>query len=182
MKLCNVIAILGAYILTLCSSPSHAVDTPGSMCAKADQVVFSCPLRSTGKIVSVCAAGDVSHGQGRFYYAYGGPATPELVYPSKDDGTADVFANSHLVYGGASGGTAYSFVNRGYRYIVYSVSGTGFDDGGVLVQRTGARRAAKDMKCQRGKITESADDAVIKAVTKWKPDPDIESHGLPSVD
>jgi hypothetical protein len=152
------------------------------MCAKADQVVFSCPLRNTRKVVSVCATGDISHGRGNFYYAYGHLAAPELVYPAKDQATTDAFTNSHLVYGGAGGGGAYSFVNKGYKYIVYSVSGTGFDDGGVLVQRVGARRAAKDMKCRPGKITESTDDAVIKAVTQWKPDPDIESHGLPAVD
>lgn len=181
MKPSKVMAILSAYTLMLCSSPSHALDAYESMCAKADQVIFSCPLRKTGKVVSVCAAGDVSRGEGRFYYAYGSPAAPELVYPKKDHSVANVFANSRLVYGGAGGGTAYSFVNKGYRYIVYSVSGTGFDDGGVLVQRKGARRAAKDMKCQQGEITESTNDAVINAVTKWKTDPDIESHGLPSV-
>lgn len=160
MKPFNTIALLIAYALMSFSSspPSHALDASGSMCAKADQVIFLCPLRKTGKIVSVCAAGDVDRGEGRFYYAYGSPTAPELVYPAKDHSVANVLANSHLVYGGAGGETAYSFVNKGYRYIVYSVCGTGFDDGGVLVQRKGARHAAKDMKCQQGRITESTSD------------------------
>ncbi|KTB67421.1 hypothetical protein [Pseudomonas fluorescens] len=48
------------------------VATPApTMCAKGDQPVFSCPLAGTRKTVSICAVGDVAHGAGRFYYAYG---------------------------------------------------------------------------------------------------------------
>jgi hypothetical protein len=106
---------------------------------------------------------------------------PELVYPSENQDAANAFTNSHLAYGGATGGTAYSFVNNGYKYIVYSISGTDMEDGGVLVQRVGALRATRDMKCQQGKITESEDDVLMKATMKWRPDLDIEAHGLPSV-
>lgn len=151
----------------------------GTMCTPTDKVIFSCPLEGGKKIVSICAAGGVDQKEGYFYYVYGRPFAPELMYPPENKKSASTFTYSHLVYGGATGGAAYSFVNNGYKYIVYSISGTGIEDGGVLVQRVGASRAARDMKCKQGKITESEDEVLIKAIMKWKPDVDIEAHGLP---
>ena len=151
------------------------------MCAKNESILFSCPLGNGKKVVSLCAASQSSQGQAAFYYAYGRPSSPELTYPPKGGEVAGTFAQTHLVYGGATGGTAYSFVNGSYKYIVYSISGTGLDDGGVLVQRLGQTNAVRDMKCQRGKIIESDDDKITKATGQWKSDSDLETHGLPSV-
>ena len=168
----NRATALIATLLGMCSLPSFAVDT---LCASTDKVVFSCTLANSKKIVSMCASSDAK----RFYYAYGLSATPELVYPARDQPSDGVFMRSHLVYGGASGGTAYSFVKQGYKYIVYSVSGTGFQDGGVIVQRAGDTGGAKKMQCQSSKIVESRDDGVIDATLKWKSDSQIAAHGLP---
>ena len=182
IKRSSVLTALVACLL-LAHSPLSGAAQPASasMCAKSDSIVFSCPLGNGKKVVSLCAASNAGQGQTPFYYAYGRPSSPELLYPPKGQVTTGAFARAHLVYGGASGGTAYSFINGGYKYIVYSISGTGFDDGGVLVQRLGQTDAVRDMKCQRGKITESDDDKVINATQQWKSDTDLETHGLPSV-
>ena len=51
------------------ASPAHAAAP--SHCAPAEQVIFSC---NTGaKIVSVCAAGDLSAGVGSISYRFGPP-------------------------------------------------------------------------------------------------------------
>lgn len=147
-----------------------------SLCAKADKIVFSCPLAESSKIVSLCAAGNAERYQ--FYYVFGRPHAPEMTYPAKGQDSTRAFAKSHLMYAGATGGYTYSFINQGYKYILYAVSGTGFDDGGILIQRAGEQTALKDMKCQPKKITESDDD-LLKATQKWKIDPDLNSHGLP---
>jgi hypothetical protein len=175
----NCTAVLFATLLGMCSLPSFAADTATTMCASTDKVVFSCPLGNGKKVVSMCASGDASPGHGRFYYAYGRPSAPELVYPAKNQPSDDLFMRSHLVYGGASGGTAYSFVKDGYKYIVYSIAGTGFHDGGIIVQRPGEAGVAKKMQCQSSKILESQDDDVIDATLKWKSDSPLATHGLP---
>src|SRR5579859_3281981 len=100
------------------SAPSGA-----TMCAKADAVVFSCPLSRGKKIVSMCAAGDIAGGHGRFYYAYGQPGSPELSYPADRQQADGAFARTHLGFAGNTGGYAYTFVNNGYKYVVYSISG-----------------------------------------------------------
>jgi hypothetical protein len=152
----------------------------GSMCTSTEKVVFSCSLAGRNKVVSMCAAGDVAHGAGRFYYAYGRPGAPELVYPATGQNVADPFTRSHLGFGGATGGYAYAFVNNQFKYIVYSISGTGINKGGVMVQRNGSSTVAADMKCQQTTIVESDDDGVLDSTLKWKNDPAISAHGLPS--
>jgi len=175
----NCLTALFATLLGMCSLPSLATDTASTLCASMDKVVFSCPLGNGKKIVSMCASGDAGQGHGRFYYAYGRPSTPELVYPAKDEPSDGVFMRSHLVYGGASGGTTYSFVKGGYKYIVYSIAGTGFHDGGIIVQRPGGAGVAKRTQCQSSKIVESQDDGIIDATLTWKNDSQITAHGLP---
>ena len=179
MKFKKIVA--GFALLPLCVTISHAADGAGTLCEKTDKVVFSCPLDTANKIVSICSSVDASGSSAHFRYVYGRLSKPELVFPPAGHPDTDAFANSHLVYGGGTGGTAYSFSNGGYKYIVYSISGTNFDRGGVLIQRAGATAALKEMKCQKGKIVESNDKTLIDTTMRWKPDPDIQAHGLPSV-
>lgn len=173
---------VSSICLPVVSPPAEAAsvsEAGGTMCEKTDQIVFSCPLAG-GKVVSICAAGGSAQEEGvRFYYAFGRPGAPELVYPDKDAGAGNAFSTSHLVYGKSASGIAYSFANGGYVYIVYWISGAGARDGGVLVQRIGAPRAEAEMKCRPGKITESDNDALMDSVMMWGHDPDIEANGLP---
>ncbi len=172
----NCTTALVVTFLGLCSLPSLAADTASTLCASTDKVVFSCPLGNGRKIVSMCASGDA----GRFYYAYGRPASPELIYPARDRPSDGVFTRTHLGFAGNNGGYAFAFVNGAYRYIVYSTSGSNNrQDGGVIVQRSGDAGVAKKMQCQSSRIVESQDDGVIDATLKWKSDSQIAAHGLP---
>lgn len=175
----NCTTALFVILLGMCSLPSLATDTASTLCAPTDKVVFSCPLGNGKKIVSMCTSGDASQEHEHFYYAYGRPSTPELVYPAKDQPSDGVFMRSHLVYGGASGGTAYSFVKDGYKYIVYSIAGTSFHDGGIIVQHRGDARVVKKMQCQAANIVESQDDHIIDTTLTWKSDSQLTTHGLP---
>ncbi|HEV2538093.1 MAG TPA: hypothetical protein VGU03_00130 [Frateuria sp.] len=174
--------ILGAFVLGLSSmcvpviSPSaraESVPEAGlTMCEKADQVVFSCPL-SGGKVVSICAAAESGQQSVRFYYAFGRPGASEYLYPNANADARSAFFSSHLVYGRSTGGMAYSFADGVYKYVVYSISGAGAQAGGVLVQSIEAPYAASEMKCQPGKIIESDNDALMDSVMTWGRDPDI---------
>ena len=150
-----------------------------SLCTQPDQIVFSCPLLKSRKIVSVCASGSTA--PHHFYYAFGKPRAIEMTYPSTSGTTETRFSRAFLGFPGGTGGYAYSFVNEGIKYIVYSVSGAGFDTGGVIVQKSGELRAMSKAACAKGKITESTGDALLDEALKWKVDEDIHIHGLPHV-
>lgn len=168
-------------LAALAASSTSAVGAAPSatMCAKGDQAAFSCPLSGGTKTVSLCAAGDVAHGSGRFYYAYGRDAAkPELMYPAQ--GATGGFTRSHLTFGGNSGGYAYAFTNAGFKYVVYSISGSnGLQDGGLVVQKDGQEKPVKQVTCQAGKVTDTDDEALIDATLKWKSDATIEKNGVP---
>ena len=156
---------------------SLASTTSPSMCEKSDKVVFSCPLAGGTKTVSMCAAGDVAHGAGRFYYAYGRPGKAELTYPAA--GGEGGFTRTHLTFAGNTGGYAYAFTNAGFKYVVYSVSGSNnLQDGGLVVLKDGQAKPVKQSTCQEGKVTDTDEDALIEATLKWKSDPAIERNGI----
>jgi len=161
------------------STTALAGIAPESMCGKADQVVFSCSLDGNRKIVSMCAAGDVAHGAGRFYYVYGREGKPELTYPAA--GSEGEFTRTHLTFAGNTGGYAYAFTNAGFKYVVYSVSGANnLQDGGLVVLKDGQAKPVKQSTCQAGKVTDTDEDALIDATLKWKSDPAIEKNGIPT--
>lgn len=154
---------------------------PETLCAQTERIVFSCVLENGRKSVSMCASGDLNQGQGRFYYAYGRPTAVELTFPPAGAPSGHVFARTHLVFAGNTGGYAYSFVNNEYKYIVFSISGS-FDamDAGVIVQHVGDGRVAQEMQCKKKTIIDPDDKDVLDATLKWRNDTDIASHGLPS--
>lgn len=179
MKLAKKALLLTVATATL-PATALATTAPATMCGKSDQVVFSCPLAGSAKTVSMCAAGDVSRGDGRFYYAYGRDASkPEMTFPAT--GSKGEFTRTHLTFGGNTGGYAYAFTNAGFKYVVYSVSGSNnLQDGGLVVLKDGQTKPVKQSTCQSGKVTDTDEDALIDATLKWKSDPAIEKNGIPS--
>ena len=152
---------------------------PG-LCAANEQPVFSCTLQGgNSKTVSLCAAPTSPQGVRTFRYLFGRPSKIELAYPSSGNGD-QAFTFTRLRYAGATAGYAHTFTNAGYKYILYSIEGTGFERSGLLVQREGQMRAARELHCKSSTLIESKDAELVRTTSEWKPDPDIDAHGLPS--
>jgi hypothetical protein len=168
-------------------APSAPQYVKGSLCEKPDQVVFSCPLKKSSKIVSICAAGDA--GQHRFYYAFGRQNKVELTYPSVSDLEVKSM-NATKISRSNNWSTVYSFSQQGNKYIVNSMQGLAFigklgeqglrspyRDGSLLVQKAGSDRAEWEMSCQENKI-QANDSLTRESSSALKPDPDLKD-GLP---
>jgi hypothetical protein len=164
------------------SSLTPAADNPGkvSMCAAAERVLFSCTLASGAKQVSVCATGNARAGAPSFYYAYGKQGKPaELRYPASDASAAN-FTRTSLGFAGNTGGFAYGFNNGGFKYLLYSISGSyGLEDQGLIVQKDGQEKPVKQSKCVAGTVFESEDDELFRITRQWPADQGIAQHGLP---
>ena len=168
-----------AATLFLAAAPvlAAAAATPPSLCAAGEQVAFNCPLAHGHKTVSLCLQpGDSNPPAAR--YVFGTASHPELVYPSGGAARAD-FRSSHLMFMGATGGQAYSFVNADTKYILYDVAGTGFEDAGLLVQPVGQAVASTELKCQVGTAGNSLNAGVMDRTRSWGADPDLTGSGLP---
>lgn len=161
------------------SPPLAGSDSPtGTLCAARESVLFSCAV-AAGKHVSLCASQDAGTDRGYVYYAYGSPAKPELVFPAGKHPPTE-FRRTHLMFAGATGGYAYSFENSGYRYIVYSVSGSErLEDQGVLVTRGNPREAISSLPCRSGSVVEDDNVELLDLTLGWPADTDLEQHGLP---
>ena len=175
-------AVSGA-LAVIFSSLASAADKPGttSMCAAAERVLFSCTLASGAKQVSICATGNARPGAPSFYYAYGKQGKPaELRYPASDASAAN-FTRTSLGFAGNTGGFAYGFNNGGFKYLLYSISGSyGLEDQGLIVQKDGQEKPVKQSKCVAGTVFESEDDELFRITRQWPADQGIAQHGLPA--
>jgi hypothetical protein len=156
-----------------------AAQARGNLCAKTDLVVLSCVLDGGKKSVSLCASADKHEGQRHFRYVFGRPSAPELVFPSDDEAARDVFTRSHLRFMGGTGGYAFAFANRDYKYILFLISGTDLLNAGVVVQRVGNERSISKMKCEKATIVESEDREIFNETDRWERDDVIDGHGFP---
>ena len=85
--------------------PSAAPLQPNSLCARTEQIIFSCVTkragtsvaRSPSKIVSLCASRDLDKERGYLQYRYGLPGKVELEFPSSRTGTQQLFQYTHYM-------------------------------------------------------------------------------------
>ena len=179
MKLIHSLLAMTALALVCFHASAQKPQAPG-LCAANEEPVFSCTLQGPGrKMVSLCASPAAAQGERRFHYLYGRPSKIELRYPANGN-SRETFTFTRLRYVGATGGYAHSFINEGFKYIVYSVEGTGFTESGLLVQREGALHANREVHCRSSTLIKlKNNDLWNDAVSKWSVDADIDAHGLP---
>jgi hypothetical protein len=94
-----VLTMLVAISLSF-SNSNRAASQPGklqpnTLCAKDERVIFSCALRRPAKIVSVCAAKNLTRETGYLQYRFGLPGKIELEFPKERQGTQEKFEYTH---------------------------------------------------------------------------------------
>ena len=87
----------------------------GTLCARDERVIFSCPIKRPAKIVSLCAAKDLTNERGYVQYRFGLPGRVELEYPKERTGTQEKFHYTHY-FRAQFDLTEISFTNEGYEY------------------------------------------------------------------
>lgn len=163
------------------TQPQSSADTrrPVTLCQPDETVIYSCRIRSNGKLASLCAPSDfTSSPRAGVYYVFGKPDAVEMRYPNGASASGAKFNQAHLVFAGATGGYAYSFVKDGFKYLLYSISGTGVEDQGVIVAKVGEIESVVEMPCAADSMVQS-DLHVFDAASTWPEDADVADHGLP---
>src|ERR1041384_1882191 len=64
---------------------------PGTLCARNERIIFSCPIKRPAKIVSLCASKDLTSDRGYVQYRFGVPEKIELEFPQSKTGTQQKF-------------------------------------------------------------------------------------------
>lgn len=186
-------ALFSALTCTGCTQPSNASNqahedqpqttasslvTSATLCQPDETVIFACRIRNNGKLVSLCAANDFGGKPGAtVQYAYGKPSAVELKFPEKPETAPGSFKRTHLVYAGATGGYAYTFTNGGFKYHLYSISGTGLEHQGVVIAQRD--KVVAELKCDTRSVVLPKNTNVIDALLTWPEDSEVAEHGLP---
>lgn len=97
--------------VALAETPSH--------CAPSEQILFHCRMRDSTKILSVCAARELSATSGYLQYRFGRPGKVELEFPQEKAKTQQQFRYSHY-FRFQTDRTELSFRHNGFEYAVYS--------------------------------------------------------------
>lgn len=140
-------------LLMICMSMFAYADAPRSLCAGNEIAAFTCHLKGSRKIASLCISPDLDQDAGYMYYIFGTPQKTELLYPSGPKQHPKVFFNFNqtVLVTLASSGLYASFAHDGYRYYLYKSSwirGGYPDKSGVFVGRDGSRFAERDLRCK----------------------------------
>jgi hypothetical protein len=132
------------------AAPSH--------CSATERVIFSC---STGaKLVSVCAAGELSAGAGSLSYRFGPAGQPEMTYPPPGSWHDATRSGTWAFSGG--GGAWLAFHREAFRYIVYTAVGRGWGEkSGIAVEQNG--KLLTNLPCRGEPVSELGPDFFSRA-------------------
>ena len=87
----------------------------GTLCARDERIIFSCPIRRPAKIVSLCASKDLTSERGYLQYRFGVPEKIELQFPQDRTATQQKFQYTHY-FRAQFDLTEISFTINGYEY------------------------------------------------------------------
>jgi hypothetical protein len=89
-----------------------------SLCDKGEKVVFSCAVKRSGKIVSLCSSPKLSKTEGYLQYRFGRTGQVELEFPKERSASRGAFKYSHY-FRAQVDSTEISFTVNGYTYSVF---------------------------------------------------------------
>ena len=91
---------------------------PTSPTARSAILIFSCPVKRPAKIVSLCAAKELTSDRGYLQYRFGLPGKVELEYPKDRNGSQQKFQYMHY-FRAQVDETEISFQINGYEYQIF---------------------------------------------------------------
>ena len=124
MNLSLALCICCLIIACLCFQPARNTMLAArslaatSLCTKDERVVFSCPLRRSTKVVSLCSSQKLTKDAGYLQYRFGVPGKVELEFPDVRDESRKAFKYSHY-FRAKVDSTEVSFSRNGYTYAVF---------------------------------------------------------------
>ena len=114
------IAIIAAVVFCFVFTSGAAVSQlqAGTLCENTEQVVFSCTIRKSAKIVSLCSSKELTKDRGYLQYRFGVPGNVELEFPKQRAQTQSAFKYSHY-FRAQFDQTEISFTQDGYEYAIF---------------------------------------------------------------
>jgi hypothetical protein len=144
-------------LLLCCFGTMFAVVSQASetLCLSKEKVIFSCRVKSSPKIISICSSSNLTADEGYLQYRFGTPARVEFTFPASKVDTQKQFTwKWNHPY--QSSVIDVKFRNSGYAYDVFSLEISealygepgGNHKYGVSVFKEGDGKSEKTFECQ----------------------------------
>ena len=113
MKSCTCLYVIFTFFsaVSVFGAESH--------CAPDEQVIFSCGIRDSSKVLSLCASRQLTKEEGYIQYRFGAVGKSEFGFPPSREGSRVRFSYSHYFRAQADR-TEVRFRNGKYEYSVFS--------------------------------------------------------------
>jgi len=108
-----------AFLCVLIAISAVKVFAAVDHCMPDEQVIFSCGMKTSSKVLSICASRVLSKDKGYIQYRFGAPGNVELEFPSSREGSQGKFAYFHY-FRAQVDRTEVGFKNGKYEYSVFS--------------------------------------------------------------
>jgi hypothetical protein len=106
-----------AVVVILCCAATSTIQTP-SHCAASETVIFSCRIKGSPKVLSLCGSKNLTKDVGYLQYRFGRPGKVELQFPEEKQNSQAQFLFEHY-FRAQVDRTAVKFKNGGYEYSIY---------------------------------------------------------------
>jgi hypothetical protein len=139
------------FVIVLCAVvPASTVQTP-SHCSASESVLFSCKIKGSTKVLSLCGSKELSKDTGYLQYRFGRPGAVELRFPEEKKNSQTQFLYYHY-FRAQVDRTYVSFKNGGYKYSINDdyegdVKPASHDRGLSLENESGASAENHDFVC-----------------------------------
>lgn len=109
--------VLSCFFLVVLFNPG-STSQKGTLCSDAEKTLFSCSVKRSAKVVSLCASADVTKTRGYVQYRFGVPGKVELEYPADKARSQEKFEYHHY-FRAQVDETEISFSSGGYKYAIF---------------------------------------------------------------
>lgn len=123
LYVCMILVMLSLVMVSMPTASwgfatASSTQAASSLCEQNEKIVFSCPVKSSNKIVSLCASRKLTKTEGYLQYRFGLPGKVELEYPKQHGEAQKAFRYSHY-FRAQVDSTEISFSIDGYGYTVF---------------------------------------------------------------
>jgi hypothetical protein len=110
-------SVVVVFVIIVCCAAASAVQTP-SHCGASEAVIFSCRIKGSTKILSLCGSKQLSKDAGYLQYRFGRPGAVELTFPEEKRNSQAQFLYNHYLRAQVDE-TQVTFKNGAFTYSIY---------------------------------------------------------------
>lgn len=143
-------------VLAFAAEPTVQTLAPPSLCRVEEQILFTCGLPRSAKVISLCGSKSLDNRRGYLQYRFGKAGAMDLQFPRERANTQMAFRYAHY-FRAQVDRTEVTFDNGDYRYVLFDYyegdTKPAIKESGIRIRRHGSGEKETEMKCPGNAIS-----------------------------